>query len=153
MSSACISSWIVWLASMYILRARLRRSKFNFWFLIQNLRWSPSLSLHSYPFPLTHSFYAYVTCAELSNIEKLKLDWNFPKTHLWKHIVHNIQRKGVVRNFSMHPNEKMHSPLKDTYHHQMNGKDVAMQVSLQFPGTNLNWTDHDFFIDPLCRPP
>ncbi|KAG1865264.1 hypothetical protein F4604DRAFT_1881913 [Suillus subluteus] len=64
---------------------------------------------------------AYVTCAESSNIKKLKLDWNFPKTHLWKHV-------GVARNFSMRPNEKMHGPLKDTYHHQTNGKDVAMQI-------------------------
>ncbi|KAG2751289.1 hypothetical protein P692DRAFT_201839037 [Suillus brevipes Sb2] len=28
---------------------------------------------------------AYITCAEGSEIEKLKLDWDFPKTHLWKH--------------------------------------------------------------------
>ncbi|KAG1874443.1 hypothetical protein F4604DRAFT_1880894 [Suillus subluteus] len=71
---------------------------------------------------------AYVTCAESSNIEKLKLDWNFLKTHLWKHVVRDIRRKGVARNFSTRPNEKMHGPLKDTYHHRMNGKDVATQI-------------------------
>ncbi|KAG2037875.1 hypothetical protein BDR03DRAFT_933870 [Suillus americanus] len=64
---------------------------------------------------------AYVTCAESSDIEKLKLDWNCLKTHLWKHI-------GVARNFSMRPNEKMHGPLKETYLHRMNGKDIATQI-------------------------
>ncbi|KAG1861808.1 hypothetical protein DFJ58DRAFT_715411 [Suillus subalutaceus] len=62
---------------------------------------------------------AYVTCAESSDIEKLKLDWNFPKTHLWKHI---------ARNYSTRPNEKLHGPLKDTYYHRINGKDVARQI-------------------------
>ncbi|KAG1734249.1 uncharacterized protein EDB91DRAFT_1238449 [Suillus paluster] len=71
---------------------------------------------------------AYVTCAKSSDIEKLKLDWNFPKMHLWKHIVHDIQHKGVAHNFSMHLNKKMHGPLKDTYHHRTNRKDVTMQV-------------------------
>ncbi|KAG1861216.1 hypothetical protein F4604DRAFT_1929797 [Suillus subluteus] len=71
---------------------------------------------------------AYVTCAKSSDIEKLKLNWNFPKPHLWKHIVYNIQRKGAAHNYSMHPNEKLHGPLKDTYHHQTNGKDVAGQI-------------------------
>ncbi|KAG1851702.1 hypothetical protein F4604DRAFT_1883568 [Suillus subluteus] len=71
---------------------------------------------------------AYVTCAESSNIEKLKLDWNFPKMHLWKHVVRDIRCKGVAHNFSTHPNEKMHGPLKDTYHHRTNGKDVTMQI-------------------------
>ncbi|KAG1725468.1 hypothetical protein EDD22DRAFT_982843 [Suillus occidentalis] len=71
---------------------------------------------------------AYVTCAESSDIEKLKVDWNFPKTHLWKHIVHDIRRKGAARNYSTRPNEKLHGPLKDTYHHRTNGKDVAGQI-------------------------
>ncbi|KAG2091630.1 uncharacterized protein F5147DRAFT_779906 [Suillus discolor] len=48
---------------------------------------------------------AYITCAEESEVEKLKLDWNFPKTHLWKHV--------------------LHGPLKDTYHRRTNGKDIA----------------------------
>ncbi|KAG1811595.1 hypothetical protein EV424DRAFT_1327573 [Suillus variegatus] len=71
---------------------------------------------------------AYITCAEESDIEKLKLDWDFPKTHLWKHVVRDIRRKGVARNYSTRPNEKLHGPLKDTYHHRTNGKDVATQI-------------------------
>ncbi|KAG1845088.1 hypothetical protein DFJ58DRAFT_717530 [Suillus subalutaceus] len=71
---------------------------------------------------------AYVTCAESSDIEKLKLDWNFPKTHLWKHIVRDIRRKRAACNYSTRPNEKLHGPLKDTYYHQTNGKDVARQI-------------------------
>ncbi|KAG1847898.1 hypothetical protein F4604DRAFT_1883959 [Suillus subluteus] len=71
---------------------------------------------------------AYITCAEESEIEKLKLDWDFPKTHLWKHVIHDIQLKGVARNYSTRPNEKLHGPLKDTYYHQTNGKDIATQI-------------------------
>ncbi|KAG2056063.1 hypothetical protein BDR06DRAFT_970497 [Suillus hirtellus] len=29
---------------------------------------------------------AYITCAEELEVETLKLDWNFLKTHLWKHV-------------------------------------------------------------------
>ncbi|KAG1747467.1 hypothetical protein EDB19DRAFT_1826190 [Suillus lakei] len=65
---------------------------------------------------------AYVTCAESSDIKKLKLDWNFPKTHLWKHV--------------------MHGPLKDTYHHQTNRKDIATQILR---------VDHHQFASKLLR--
>ncbi|KAG2151772.1 hypothetical protein BD769DRAFT_1623523 [Suillus cothurnatus] len=71
---------------------------------------------------------AYITCVESSDIEKLKLDWDFPKTHLWKHIVRDIRRKGAARNYSTRPNEKLHGPLKDTYHDRTNRKDVATQI-------------------------
>ncbi|KAG1729317.1 uncharacterized protein EDB91DRAFT_1239239 [Suillus paluster] len=70
----------------------------------------------------------YVTCAETSQIENLKLDWDFPKTHLWKHFVRDIRHKGVAHNYSTRPNEKLHGPLKDTYHHRTNGKDIATQI-------------------------
>ncbi|KAI5986488.1 hypothetical protein EDD15DRAFT_2389855 [Pisolithus albus] len=60
--------------------------------------------------------------------EHLKTDWNFPKVHLWQHAVRDIRKKGVARNYSTRPNEKMHGPLRDAYHDRSNGKDVASQV-------------------------
>lgn len=63
-----------------------------------------------------------------SSIEGIKTDWNFPKTHLWKHARHDIESKGVARNYSTRPNEKLHGPLKLAYLSQSNGKDVAKQV-------------------------
>ncbi|KIO04654.1 hypothetical protein M404DRAFT_26107 [Pisolithus tinctorius Marx 270] len=60
--------------------------------------------------------------------EHLKTDWNFPKVHLWKHVVRDIRNKGAARNYSTQPNEKMHSSLKDAYQDRSNGKDVAVQV-------------------------
>ncbi|KAG1850743.1 hypothetical protein C8R48DRAFT_750083 [Suillus tomentosus] len=71
---------------------------------------------------------AYVTCVESSDIEKLKLDWDFPKTHLWKHVVRDIRHKGAAHNYNTRPNEKLHGPLKDTYHYRTNRKDVAAQI-------------------------
>jgi len=64
-----------------------------------------------------------------SEIEDLKENWDFPKAHLWKHVVRDIQRKGVSRNYSTRPNEAMHKPLKDAYRDHTNNKDVANQVS------------------------
>ncbi|KAG2028374.1 hypothetical protein BDR03DRAFT_808274, partial [Suillus americanus] len=52
----------------------------------------------------------------------LKKDWNFPKAHLWKHVPQDIQMKGVACNYSRHPNEKLHGPLKSAYLLQSNGK-------------------------------
>ncbi|KAG2126977.1 hypothetical protein BD769DRAFT_1668098 [Suillus cothurnatus] len=69
---------------------------------------------------------AYVTCAETSAIEDLKLDWDFPKTHLWKHIVRDIRRKGAAH----------------TYHRRTNGKDVATQILR---------VDHHQFASKLLR--
>ncbi|KAI6005210.1 hypothetical protein F5J12DRAFT_905946 [Pisolithus orientalis] len=60
--------------------------------------------------------------------EHLKMDWNFPKVHLWKHVMQDIQNKGAARNYSTRPNEKMHGSLKDAYQDCSNGKDVAVQV-------------------------
>ncbi|KAG1849251.1 hypothetical protein F4604DRAFT_1593550 [Suillus subluteus] len=70
----------------------------------------------------------YVECASMSPIEDLKLDWDFPKTHLWKHVTRDIQMKGAARNYSTRPNEKLHGPLKEAYERQSNGKDVAGQI-------------------------
>ncbi|KAG1904216.1 uncharacterized protein F5891DRAFT_1126635 [Suillus fuscotomentosus] len=69
-----------------------------------------------------------------SSIEDIKTDWNFPKTHLWKHARRDIESKGVARNYSTCPNEKLHGPLKVAYLHQSNGKDVAKQHRLQALG-------------------
>ncbi|KAI6144582.1 hypothetical protein BKA82DRAFT_4330868 [Pisolithus tinctorius] len=60
--------------------------------------------------------------------EHLKTDWNFPKVHLWKHVVRDIRNKGAAHNYSTRPNEKMHGSLKDAYQDHSNGKDVAVQV-------------------------
>ncbi|KAF8895008.1 hypothetical protein CPB84DRAFT_1816018 [Gymnopilus junonius] len=55
-------------------------------------------------------------------------DWNFPKAHTHKHVFQDILRKGVMRVFSMKPNEKAHSPLKSFYQHMTNFKDFGQQV-------------------------
>ncbi|KAG1739543.1 hypothetical protein EDB19DRAFT_1928076 [Suillus lakei] len=67
-------------------------------------------------------------CAAESSIEDLRLDWDFPKVHLWKHVTRDIRMKGVVRNYTTRPNEKLHGPLKEAYKRQSNGKDVAQQI-------------------------
>ncbi|KAK0218429.1 hypothetical protein EDD85DRAFT_797559 [Armillaria nabsnona] len=53
--------------------------------------------------------------------------WNFPKVHSHQHMVNNILEKGVMLNYNMKPNEKMHGPLKDAYQMRTNFKDVAEQ--------------------------
>ncbi|KAG1718469.1 hypothetical protein EDB19DRAFT_1837996 [Suillus lakei] len=70
----------------------------------------------------------YVEYATTSSIEDLKMDWNFPKTHLWTHTWWDITRKGAARNFSTCPNEKLHGPLKVAYLFHSNRKDVAKQI-------------------------
>ncbi|KAI6100510.1 hypothetical protein F5141DRAFT_1190291 [Pisolithus sp. B1] len=71
-------------------------------------------------------YISHVSSGKLS--EHLKTNWNFPKVHLWQHAVQDIQKKGVVCNYSTWPNEKMHSLLKDAYQDCSNRKDVASQV-------------------------
>ncbi|KAG1769707.1 hypothetical protein EV702DRAFT_1181706 [Suillus placidus] len=63
-----------------------------------------------------------------SSIEDIKTDWDFPKTHLWKHAGQDIESKGVARNYSTRPNEKLHGPLKAAYLSQSNGKDIAKLI-------------------------
>ncbi|KAG0691990.1 hypothetical protein DFH29DRAFT_1009672 [Suillus ampliporus] len=70
----------------------------------------------------------YIECALDSPIIGLKLDWDFPKAHLWKHATRDIHMKGAVCNYSTCPNEKLHGPLKEAYERQSNGKDVADQI-------------------------
>ncbi|KIK90456.1 hypothetical protein PAXRUDRAFT_14345 [Paxillus rubicundulus Ve08.2h10] len=71
---------------------------------------------------------AYRSCMCRLADTDLKLNWNFPKAHLWKHVTCDIHSKGVARNYSARPNEKMHGPLKDAYQDRSNGKDVAGQI-------------------------
>ncbi|KIN96111.1 hypothetical protein M404DRAFT_164113, partial [Pisolithus tinctorius Marx 270] len=66
--------------------------------------------------------------SELKLAGHLKTDWNFPKVHLWKHVMWNIWNKGAAHNYSTWPNEKMDSSLKDAYQDCSNGKDIAIQV-------------------------
>ncbi|KAI5990052.1 hypothetical protein F5J12DRAFT_907606 [Pisolithus orientalis] len=66
--------------------------------------------------------------SELKLAEHLKTDWNFPKVHLWKHVMWDIWNKGAAHNYSTRPNKKMHSSLKDAYQDCSNGKDIAIQV-------------------------
>ncbi|KAL4069123.1 hypothetical protein J3A83DRAFT_4359154 [Scleroderma citrinum] len=37
----------------------------------------------------------YKEAAKKSSIPGLKVDWDFPKTHLWRHVVHDIWEKGM----------------------------------------------------------
>ncbi|KAF7980011.1 hypothetical protein HWV62_40118 [Athelia sp. TMB] len=55
-------------------------------------------------------------------------NWNFIKAHLPHHIFDDVTGKGVTRNYTTKPNEKLHGPLKNAYRDQTNFKDVAMQI-------------------------
>ncbi|KIK79337.1 hypothetical protein PAXRUDRAFT_16380 [Paxillus rubicundulus Ve08.2h10] len=50
----------------------------------------------------------YIELAMKSNIEGLRVDWDFPKVHAWKHIVNDIRRNGAARNFSQDEDEEQH---------------------------------------------
>ncbi|KAG2103998.1 uncharacterized protein F5147DRAFT_580146, partial [Suillus discolor] len=80
----------------------------------------------------------YVKCASTSPIKDLKLDWDFPKTHLWKHVTRDIRMKGVTCNYSTHPNEKLHGPLKEAYECQSNGKLRIFNHSSDLPISIIN---------------
>ena len=58
-----------------------------------------------------------------------KGDWNFPKMHLIQHLFDNIEAKGVTRNYSSKPFEKMHGSLGESYRRRTNFKNVGSQVS------------------------
>ncbi|KAI6027992.1 hypothetical protein BKA83DRAFT_4462562 [Pisolithus microcarpus] len=60
--------------------------------------------------------------------ENTKKNWNFPKNHMRAHAFDDIEAKGVTRNFSTKPNEKMHGPLKEKYQRHTNFKNVADQI-------------------------
>ncbi|KAG6370485.1 hypothetical protein JVT61DRAFT_11971 [Boletus reticuloceps] len=70
----------------------------------------------------------YIKLAKKTNVPDLRVEWNFPKIHLWKHAVRDIRSKGVSRNFSTRPNESMHGALREAYDRRSNGRDVAAQI-------------------------
>lgn len=78
----------------------------------------------------------YTELAMKSNIEGLKVDWGFPKVHLWKHIVRDIRCKGTAHHFSMWPNENMHGALREAYKWWSNGRDCPWPGLFYFPN---NW--------------
>ncbi|KAG1785854.1 uncharacterized protein HD556DRAFT_1450294 [Suillus plorans] len=55
-------------------------------------------------------------------------NWNFPKKHLVSHAFDDILAKGVTRNYSTKPNEKMHGSLRKIYLQRTNFKNVASQI-------------------------
>ncbi|KAL4067263.1 hypothetical protein V8B97DRAFT_2025108 [Scleroderma yunnanense] len=59
---------------------------------------------------------AYKEARKKSFIPGLKVDWDFPKTHLWRHVVHYIWEKG------------MHGPLKEAYQNHSNKRDISSQI-------------------------
>ncbi|KIO12120.1 hypothetical protein M404DRAFT_19970 [Pisolithus tinctorius Marx 270] len=79
----------------------------------------------------------YTKCVVKSNIDGLRTDWNFPKVHLWKHIIRDIHLKGATHNYSTRPNKSMHKPIRDTYEHRSNGRDIPAQVDHQVLATKL----------------
>ncbi|KAI5992667.1 hypothetical protein EDD15DRAFT_2388187 [Pisolithus albus] len=58
----------------------------------------------------------------------MQKNWNFPKNHMHMHVFDDIEAKGVTRNFSTKPNEKMHRLLKEKYQRHTNFKNVAEQI-------------------------
>ncbi|KAL0562440.1 hypothetical protein V5O48_019647, partial [Marasmius crinis-equi] len=70
----------------------------------------------------------------LSNYEDLdkpdemeEKNWDFIKNHYFTHLFDDIQRKGVLRNFSTRLFEKQHGTLRNIYHQRTNFKEVAPQ--------------------------
>ncbi|KAI5988304.1 hypothetical protein F5J12DRAFT_786878 [Pisolithus orientalis] len=84
----------------------------------------------------------YTKCIMKSNIDGLQTDWNFPKVHLWKHIVRDICLKGATCSYSTQPNRSMHKPIQDAYEHCSNGRDIPAQVL---------WVDHQVLAMKLLR--
>ncbi|KAI0633772.1 hypothetical protein C8Q77DRAFT_1218049 [Trametes polyzona] len=62
------------------------------------------------------------------SMEDGRFNWNFPKAHTHAHLFDDIQAKGVSRNYNTKPNEKLHRPLKRTYHLRTNQRNVAPQI-------------------------
>ncbi|KAI9574141.1 hypothetical protein HD554DRAFT_2228583 [Boletus coccyginus] len=93
----------------------------------------------------------YINAAERSDITTLKLDWDFPKAHLWKHVIRDIRTKGVARNYSTCPNEKMHGALKDAYADRTNGKDIEKQVHHFTSSIKILHVDHHRLAIKLLR--
>ncbi|KAG2034084.1 hypothetical protein BDR03DRAFT_993845 [Suillus americanus] len=59
---------------------------------------------------------------------KTMKNWNFPKKHLISHVFDDILAKGMTRNYSTKPNEKMHGSVQKIYLQCTNFKNVASQI-------------------------
>ncbi|EPQ59138.1 hypothetical protein GLOTRDRAFT_103193 [Gloeophyllum trabeum ATCC 11539] len=68
-------------------------------------------------------------------------NWEFPKAHTHKHVFSDIRTKGATRVYNTKINEKLHGPIKESYHHS-NFKEVAGQILKQ---------DHWAFVSDLIR--
>lgn len=68
--------------------------------------------------------------------------WKFIKMHSHRHAFDDIREKGVTRNYNTKTNEKLHGPIKDSYHLRTNFKDVAKQILK---------ADHICFVSVLIR--
>lgn len=79
---------------------------------------------------------------EYADLTENGKNWDFPKMHTQKHAFDDIRAKGVTRNFNTKTNEKLHGPIKDSYHLRTNFKNVAKQI--------LN-ADHICFTSLLIR--
>ena len=62
--------------------------------------------------------------------------------HSQVHAFDDIRNKGVTRNYNTKTNEKLHGPIKDSYHLRTNFKNVANQILK---------ADHICFVSVLIR--
>ncbi|KAL0572304.1 hypothetical protein V5O48_009650 [Marasmius crinis-equi] len=68
----------------------------------------------------------YVDLPKPDEIEEK--NWDFIKNHYLTHLFDDIQRKGVLRNFSTRLFEKQHGTLRNIYHRRTNFKNIAPQI-------------------------
>ena len=73
---------------------------------------------------------AYNAPQILASMDEHSKNWNFIKNHSHKHAIDDIINKGVTKNYSTRPFERMHGSLKQIYLRQTNFKDVAAQVNI-----------------------
>ncbi|EIW78727.1 hypothetical protein CONPUDRAFT_75332 [Coniophora puteana RWD-64-598 SS2] len=69
----------------------------------------------------------YIDISDKSMIPILKKDWNFSKSHYFKHVFEDIQNKGATCNYSTWTNKGVHALLKAAYGCN-NGKGIADQI-------------------------
>ena len=65
---------------------------------------------------------------EYADLFEVGKNWDFPKMHSQKHAFDDIRAKGVTKNYNTKTNEKLHGPIKDSYHLRTNFRDVAKQI-------------------------
>ncbi|TEB20718.1 hypothetical protein FA13DRAFT_1800703 [Coprinellus micaceus] len=67
--------------------------------------------------------------SQIEHLSEFKKDWNFPKMHTHTHMVEDIIEKGVTQNGNTNVGEGFHRPLKHTYTHHSNFKNVDEQLA------------------------